>query len=266
MVSGSTERGSDRTPDPGNPDRRNGSERPNQTTGSEDPHPAQARPERPNGSEEREPRHGSESSRRTSGSEDASRLEGPGNAPINRQLPRLDDLYREVVIDHYRHPRGRKELADADVSAEGYNPTCGDQARVALAVEGDRIKDIQVECHGCSISVASGSMMAELLVGKSRSEVAQLTESFKSVMHGREPEPGLDLGDLEALEGVRQFPVRIKCALLAWTTLQEALASFADKTDQGDEMAPKDAKETDAAGTNASETSETGTAGGKENG
>ncbi len=169
---------------------------------------------------------GSEPAASSSGSEPAA-----SPAP-NRQLPHLDDLYREVVIDHYRHPRGRKELPDANVSAEGYNPSCGDQARVALAVEGDRVKDVHVDCHGCSISVASGSMMAELLVGRSREEIDQLAESFKAVMHGREPAPGVDMGDLEALEGVQQFPVRIKCALLAWTTLQEALAAFASKKDE----------------------------------
>jgi len=152
---------------------------------------------------------------------------GPGTpGPVNRAMPHLDDLYREVVLDHYRHPRGRKKLENPDVNVEGFNPSCGDQVHVALDLEGDRVRDVEVECQGCSISVASGSMMAELLVGKTQREVNQLAESFKATMHGRDPEPGLDLGDLEALEGVRQFPVRIKCALLAWTTVQEALAAF----------------------------------------
>jgi len=142
-------------------------------------------------------------------------------------MPQLDDLYREVVLDHYRHPRGRKKLSHADVSVEGFNPTCGDHVQVALEVENGTIREAQVECQGCSISVASGSMMAELMVGKSKEDVDRLAESFKAMMHGRDPEAGLDLGDLEALEGVRQFPVRIKCALLAWTTVQEALAAFA---------------------------------------
>ena len=147
--------------------------------------------------------------------------------PADRSTPHLDDLYREVVLDHYRHPRGREKLAEPNVSVEGYNPTCGDQVQVVLSVEGNRIQKAQVECHGCSISVASGSMMAELLTGKTQEEVNHLAESFRAMMHGRDPEAGLDLGDLEAQEGVRKFPVRIKCALLAWTTLQEALASFA---------------------------------------
>jgi nitrogen fixation protein NifU and related proteins len=155
---------------------------------------------------------------------------GAGSGSVDRSTPHLDDLYREVVLDHYRHPRGRRELADPNVSVQGYNPTCGDQVHVALALEGDRIKEVQVECQGCSISVASGSMMAELLQGKTKEEVDHLAESVKGMMHGREPEPGLDLGDMDALEGVRQFPVRIKCALLAWTTLQEALTAFAHRT------------------------------------
>ena len=155
----------------------------------------------------------------------------PGLA--SRAMPQLDDLYREVVLDHYRNPRGRQKLDDPTIRTQGFNPTCGDQVQVALAVKDDRIEQVEVECHGCSISVASGSMMADLLKGKSREEVLRLTEGFKMMMHGREPEAGLDMGDLEALEGVRQFPVRIKCALLAWTTLQEALEAFAPE-EKGD--------------------------------
>jgi nitrogen fixation NifU-like protein len=164
--------------------------------------------------------------------------------PINRGLPHLDDLYREVVLDHYRHPRGRKKLDDPAVTVEGYNPTCGDQVHVALELDQGRIKAAQVDCHGCSISVASGSMMAELLVGKDEAEVDSLTESFKNMMHGHEPEAGMDMGDLEALEGVRQFPVRIKCALLAWTTLQEALAALRAKEKDAKERDPKEKEAT----------------------
>lgn len=173
---------------------------------------------------------GSKSGDAASGS---SSKEDAAPSPLSRMMPQLDDLYREVVLDHYRHPRGRKHLEHPDVAVEGFNPSCGDQVHVALTVRDDHIKEVQVECQGCSISVASGSMMAELLVDKSREEVAALSDGFKSMMHGRAPEAGMDMGDLEALEGVRQFPVRIKCALLAWTTLQEALASFVQKKDAG---------------------------------
>jgi nitrogen fixation protein NifU and related proteins len=159
--------------------------------------------------------------------------EEPTPGPVNRALPVLDDLYREIVLDHYRRPRGRRKLENPAVAVEGFNPTCGDQVHVALSVEGDKIKDVQVDCQGCSISVASGSMMAELLIGRTAGEIDGLTEAVKDMMHGRTPDPGLDLGDLEALEGVRKFPVRIKCALLAWTTLQEALTAFAKKSAEG---------------------------------
>ena len=135
----------------------------------------------------------------------------------------LDDLYREVVLDHYRRPRGRQPLSHPSRSVEGFNPSCGDQIHLALTVEGDQVKEIQVECHGCSISVASGSMMAEMVPGHDVAEVRRLIQAVKGMMQGKEPDPALDLGDVEALEGVRKFPVRVKCALLAWTTLEEAL-------------------------------------------
>jgi nitrogen fixation NifU-like protein len=163
-------------------------------------------------------------------------------------MPHLDDLYREVVLDHYRHPRGRKKLDHPSVNVEGFNPTCGDQVHVALALEGDHIREAEVQCQGCSISVASGSMMAELLVGKTQEEVNRLAEAFKATMHGREPQAGLDLGDLEALEGVRQFPVRIKCALLAWTTMQEALEAFAKSGKAGEDAGAGEAPGSERSG------------------
>jgi nitrogen fixation protein NifU and related proteins len=172
----------------------------------------------------------------TPGKNSASSPDEPETSPdlVNRAMPHLDDLYREVVLDHYRRPRGHKEIVAPSISGEGFNPTCGDQVHVAVALDQDRIRDVQVQCQGCSISVASGSMMAELLVGRKAAEVEALTRAFKEMMHGHEPDPSLDLGDLVALEGVRQFPVRIKCALLAWTTLQEALRAFHDKEDSTD--------------------------------
>jgi nitrogen fixation NifU-like protein len=135
----------------------------------------------------------------------------------------LDEIYRDVVLDHYRSPRGRKELASADARAEGKNPLCGDELTLQLKFEGDRIKDVSVQAHGCSISVASGSMLAELLPGKTREEAQKVMAAFKALMHGEPLPEGLDIGDLDALEGVKKFPVRVKCALLAWTTLQDAL-------------------------------------------
>lgn len=182
--------------------------------------------------------------------------DGRPTGPIDRGLPQLDDLYREVVLDHYKHPRGRGKLPHPNVSVEGFNPTCGDHVQVALSLEDGKITEAQVECHGCSISVASGSMMAELMLGKNKEDVDRLSQAFKDMMHGRRPEPGLDLGDLEALEGVRQFPVRIKCALLAWTTVQEALAAFA-----ANEKRPPEGAGSEGGGTAGSETTESGGAG-----
>ncbi len=148
----------------------------------------------------------------------------------DRAALQLDDLYREVVLDHYRRPRGRQPLSHPNCSVEGFNPSCGDQIRLALAVEGDQVKEVQVECRGCSISVASGSMMAEMVPGHDVAEVHRLIDAVKGMMQGKEPDPALDLGDVEALEGVRKFPVRVKCALLAWTTLEEALPGIPEKT------------------------------------
>ena len=94
----------------------------------------------------------------------------------------LDDLYREVVLDHYRRPRGRQPLSHPSRSVEGFNPSCGDQIHLALTVEGDQVKEIQVECHGCSISVASGSMMAEMVPGHDVAEVRRLIQAVRGMM------------------------------------------------------------------------------------
>jgi nitrogen fixation NifU-like protein len=150
--------------------------------------------------------------------------EARGTTGVNRTAPPLDDLYREVVLDHYRHPRGRAPLSHPDRSVEGFNPACGDQIHLALEIEDGRVKESQVDCRGCSISVASGSMMAEMIRGRDLDEVKRLIEAVKGMMKGKPVDPAIDLADVEALEGVRKFPVRVKCALLAWTTLDEALA------------------------------------------
>ncbi|MFH1893930.1 MAG: Fe-S cluster assembly sulfur transfer protein SufU [Candidatus Zixiibacteriota bacterium] len=136
----------------------------------------------------------------------------------------LDSLYREVVLDHYKNPRGKKKLDHVDFKNEGKNPMCGDEIEVELEVDGDRVKDISVSCAGCAISVASGSMLYEVIKGKSLPEVKKIAQIVKSMLKGEEySTDGIDLGDLDVLEGVRKFPVRIKCALLSWTTLIDAL-------------------------------------------
>lgn len=136
----------------------------------------------------------------------------------------LEDLYREVILDHYRSPHGGAAIPDPDVEVEGFNPLCGDELLMQLDLEDGVVSAVHVKPNGCSISVASASMLAQLLPGKSVPEALALKETFKAVMRGESWPDGLDPGDLEALEGVKNFPVRIKCALLAWMTLEQALA------------------------------------------
>ncbi len=134
----------------------------------------------------------------------------------------LDELYREVILDHYSHPRNRGVADPADVIREGANPLCGDELRVSLRVRDGIVEEIRSEGKGCSISQASASMMTELVKGKRVDEAARLIAAFKAMMHGEAP-PEDVLGDLEALQGVRKFPVRVKCATLSWVTLEMAL-------------------------------------------
>jgi nitrogen fixation NifU-like protein len=150
----------------------------------------------------------------------------------------LQDLYREVILDHYKNPRNQGHLPSADASAQGVNPLCGDEINIELGFEGDTVADVAIDGQGCSISQASASMMSEAIKGKSRAEIEEITSKFRAMMSLDEGEeltldpdrPGALLGDIEALQGVRQYPVRIKCASLSWTTLLEALKGETDAT------------------------------------
>ncbi len=134
----------------------------------------------------------------------------------------LEDLYREVILDHYRSPRNRGRLEGAGVSdIELQNPTCGDEIRLSLALRDGRIDQVRFEGRGCSISMASASMLTEALRGKTPAEAVALSRAFKGMLGGQAP--ASELGDLEALSGVAQFPVRVKCATLAWNALLQAL-------------------------------------------
>jgi nitrogen fixation NifU-like protein len=135
----------------------------------------------------------------------------------------LDSLYREVVLDHHRHPRGASPLAEFDVQASGKNPSCGDEVTLQARFDGDRITAVGVLSQGCAISTSSGSMMAEIVEGLTVDEAQALADRFRAVMQGGEFPTDVDLGDLEALEGVKKFPVRVKCALLPWVTLLDAI-------------------------------------------
>jgi nitrogen fixation NifU-like protein len=144
-------------------------------------------------------------------------------------MPGLEDLYREIILDHYRTPRNRGELPPPARHAEGHNPLCGDEITVYLDVDGDVVNDVKVSGQGCSISQSSASMMSAAIKGRSVREVRALVRKFKGMMsietEGDEPVEDVPLGDLEALQGVVKFPVRIKCATLAWNTLLQALDS-----------------------------------------
>ncbi|HUP21835.1 MAG TPA: SUF system NifU family Fe-S cluster assembly protein [Thermoanaerobaculia bacterium] len=136
----------------------------------------------------------------------------------------LRALYQEVILDHYKRPRNFGPLADADRHAEGYNPMCGDRVKLHLRMDGDRIAGISFEGAGCAISTASASLMTEAVAGMSREDANALERRFHGLLTGEERtgEAG-DLGKLEALAGVREFPIRIKCATLAWHALRTAL-------------------------------------------
>ena len=139
----------------------------------------------------------------------------------------LDDLYREVILDHYRNPRNRAEIDAPDHQAEGVNPLCGDEVVVELRMDDGRVEAISVRGHGCSISQSSGSMMAAAIEGRTRDEISDLAKQFRAMFAGDDgpDEPQRELGDLAALQGVRRYPVRVKCATLPWATLDEALSS-----------------------------------------
>ncbi len=137
----------------------------------------------------------------------------------------LRALYQEVIIDHNRHPRNYRKLADATRSADGYNPLCGDKLTLYLKLDGERISDVSFEGEGCAISVASASLMTEALKGKTVAEAQGLFDRFRRVVmdEGGSSPDSPALGKLEVLAGVKEFPARVKCATLCWHTLAAAL-------------------------------------------
>ena len=135
----------------------------------------------------------------------------------------LSDLYQEVILDHNRRPRNFHALADASHTAEGYNPLCGDRLTLYLRLAGDTIEDLAFEGAGCAISKASASMMTDALKGRSVAEANALFERFHRMVTTPPDQPVEDMGKLSSLAGVREFPVRVKCASLAWHTLKAAL-------------------------------------------
>jgi len=142
----------------------------------------------------------------------------------------LEELYREVILDHNRHPRNRGKVADANRHASGYNPLCGDMVALTLHTDGDRVTDIAFDGEGCAISTASASMMTEAVKGKTVAEAEEMFRAFQKMVTstGAEPEISEALDDeLQAFAGVRALPVRIKCAILPWHALHAALSGDA---------------------------------------
>jgi nitrogen fixation NifU-like protein len=135
----------------------------------------------------------------------------------------LEELYKEVILDHYRDPRNKGRLDPHDVALERNNPLCGDEIELFLKFDGDKVEGIAFEGKGCSISQASASMMTEKIKGMPTKDAQELAESIKRMMAGEEEGDANTLGDLVSLKGVVKYPVRIKCALLSWNTFLEAI-------------------------------------------
>ena len=135
--------------------------------------------------------------------------------------PQFDELYRELILDHYRNPRRHEPLDEADVVAEGYNPLCGDEVELRLRFEDGAVSDLSCSGRGCSISQASASMLTDAVIGKTAAEARRLIEMFQRMLIEPDAEVPAELGDLEAFQGVARFPVRVKCATLAWHTLED---------------------------------------------
>jgi nitrogen fixation protein NifU and related proteins len=136
----------------------------------------------------------------------------------------LDELYRQVIMDHYQRPRNQKSLSDEAVTVDLRNPSCGDEIALQMIVKSGVVQDVSFKGSGCSISMASASMMTEAIKGKPVEEALQLSQSFREMMKGQDVD--LDaMGELEALHGVSKFPARIKCATLAWQALERAASS-----------------------------------------
>ena len=144
-------------------------------------------------------------------------------------MSELTDLYQEVILDHNKKPRNFQKLADANRSAEGFNPLCGDQIQLYVKVEDGVIRDIGFQGSGCAISKASASLMTSTLKGKSEKEADELFERFHRLVTKDEVADPEALGKLAVFSGVREFPARVKCASLAWHTLRAALEGKQDK-------------------------------------
>ena len=137
----------------------------------------------------------------------------------------LDDLYHETILEHRRHPRNSDRLEDPDITADGVNPFCGDEIHIQIALDSKgRVSRVGLQGVGCAINQATGSMLSDAIQGKTLDEVQALSKAFNDLMAGGPHSDGL--GELTTLESVRQFPIRIKCALLAWSALDDGIEGY----------------------------------------
>ena len=158
------------------------------------------------------------------GSNDAPSPHGPKS---HQEEQGLDSLYRDVIFEHYRRPHNKGPLDDAQIVTKGNNPVCGDRVTIYGHIKDGKLDRIHFDGKGCAICIASSSMMTEAVTGKSLEEAGKITDHFKAMMRNETPfEPPAEVPDLEALEGVRKFSVRVKCATLAWTTLKNGIVAY----------------------------------------
>lgn len=141
-------------------------------------------------------------------------------------IEQLDELYREVILDHFRDSSHAGEIVDAQIRVDGNNPLCGDELTLYVKLEQDRVTAVRFRGKGCAISQAAVSMLSQQLEGKTIKENQVLVQALKALMQGKEPDPSIDLGDLEALAGVRKFPVRVKCAALSWNVYEQGISEY----------------------------------------
>ncbi|QPC47397.1 Fe-S cluster assembly sulfur transfer protein SufU [Mangrovibacillus cuniculi] len=135
----------------------------------------------------------------------------------------LDQLYRQVIMDHYKNPRNKGSLEDGTLTIDMNNPTCGDRIHLTMNVENGVVKDAKFDGDGCSISMASASMMTQIIKGKKIEVAMKMSAIFSDMMQGKDYDDSIDLGDLEALQGVAKFPARIKCATLPWKAMEKGV-------------------------------------------
>lgn len=138
---------------------------------------------------------------------------------------KLDQLYRSVIMDHYKNPRNKGIIEENSITVDMNNPTCGDVIHLTLQVDGGVVQNAKFEGDGCSISMASASMMTQIVKGKKVEEALQAATVFSDMMLGKDIDDSIDLGDIEALAGVAKFPARIKCATLAWKAMEKGVGN-----------------------------------------